>query len=89
MEAIGAQLRLIPGGCTWLCQPIDVGIGKPFKDRLREKWWDWMIGPSEFDAIIGNASRDEIQQWITEVWDAMPEDIIRNSWLKTDFSWFL
>jgi hypothetical protein len=89
MEAIGVQLRLIPGGCTWLCQPIDVGIGKPFKDRLRENWWDWMIGPSEFDAIIGNASRDEIQQWITEVWDAMPEDIIRNSWLKTDFSWFL
>jgi transposase-like protein len=88
MGELGVQLELIPAGCTWLLQPIDVGIGKPFKDRLRQKWWEWMVGPAEVDAIIPNPSRDEIQEWVSEVWDAMPQDVIVNSWKKTGFSWF-
>ena len=27
----GVQVEHIPGGCTCLCQPIDVGIGNPLK----------------------------------------------------------
>jgi hypothetical protein len=42
MDELGVQLELIPAGCTWLLQPVDVGIGKPFKDCLRAKWWEWM-----------------------------------------------
>ena len=29
-------------GCTYLCQPIDVGINKPIKTRLHELWEVWM-----------------------------------------------
>jgi hypothetical protein len=89
MDELGVQLELIPAGCTWLLQPVDVGIGKPFKDRLRAKWWDWMSGPAEADAIIQSPSRDEIQEWISEVWDSIPQDIVVNSWKKTGFSWFV
>lgn len=32
LEGLGVQLRHIPAGCTCLVQPLDVGIGKPFKD---------------------------------------------------------
>ena len=28
---LGMQVEHIPEGCTGLCQPIDVGIGKPLK----------------------------------------------------------
>ena len=27
IEAMGVQIEIIPGGCTGMCQPIDVGIG--------------------------------------------------------------
>ena len=40
---LGVQVEHIPGGCTGLCQPVDVGIGKPLKSRVRHSWEDWML----------------------------------------------
>ena len=34
IETLGIEVDHILGGCTGLAQPIDVGIGKPFKNRV-------------------------------------------------------
>ena len=34
VESLGIEVDHIPGGCTRLAQPIDIGIGKPFKNRV-------------------------------------------------------
>lgn len=33
---------IIPGGCTSVLQPLDVGVNKPMKDRLRAKFQSWI-----------------------------------------------
>jgi hypothetical protein len=38
IEALGVQIEIIPGGCTGLCQPADVGIGKPLMSRAHHFW---------------------------------------------------
>jgi DDE superfamily endonuclease len=38
IEAMGVQIEIIPGGCTGMCQPIDVGIGKTIKTLARHLW---------------------------------------------------
>ena len=43
IQALGCEIEIIPGGCTGLCQPIDVGIGKPLKSRARHLWEEWMV----------------------------------------------
>ncbi len=43
IEDLGVEWDIIPGGCTGLAQPIDVGIGKPFKNRCRYKWEEHMM----------------------------------------------
>ena len=30
----GVKVEHIPGGCTYLCQPVDIGINKPCKSRI-------------------------------------------------------
>jgi hypothetical protein len=36
---LGIEVKHIPGGCTFLCQPLDVvGFNKPFKSRLQKMW---------------------------------------------------
>ena len=43
IQELGVEVMHIPGGCTSLCQPVDVGFNKPFKDRVRRQWVSWMI----------------------------------------------
>jgi len=41
---LGCEVEHIPGGCTGRCQPVDVGINKPLKSRIRQEWLEWMMG---------------------------------------------
>ncbi len=34
IHLLGCKVQHIPGGCTCLCQPVDVGYNKPFKSRV-------------------------------------------------------
>ena len=34
VESLGIEVDHIPSGCTGLAQPIDIGIGKSFKNRV-------------------------------------------------------
>jgi len=36
------DLAVIPGGLTSVLQPLDICLNKPFKDRLRRMWSDWI-----------------------------------------------
>ena len=43
IQNLGVRLKHIPRGCTGLVQPVDVGIGKPLKDRIHNKWDDFIV----------------------------------------------
>lgn len=93
IENLGVEWDILPGGCTGLIQPIDVGIGKPFKNRMRYKWEEWMI--EQYDNDKGNTecvapkdARKYIALWASESWNRVPEDIVYNSWRHHPFSYF-
>ena len=89
LAEIGIKLYGIPAGCTGLVQPIDVGIGKPFKDRVKSLWWNWMIEQGADASVFSSASREQGIDWVAETWGSIGDDIVRNSWLKSDYSFFL
>ena len=35
IQDLGVEVEHIPGGCTYLCQPVDIGINKPYKKHMR------------------------------------------------------
>ncbi|KAG7336709.1 DDE superfamily endonuclease [Nitzschia inconspicua] len=88
LDTIGVQLKLIPKGCTSVVQPIDVGVNKPFKDRIKSLWWAWMIGFGEGGGNIPTPSREDVQHWVVEAWNSVGAHIIQNAWRKTDLSYF-
>ncbi|KAG7358050.1 DDE superfamily endonuclease [Nitzschia inconspicua] len=71
LDSIGVQLKLIPKGCTSVVQPIDVGVNKPFKDRIKYLWWAWMIGFGEDGGNIPTPSREDVQHWVVEAWNSI------------------
>ena len=42
IQSMGFEVQHIPGGCTYLCHPIDVGMNKPIKNLVAEQWEDWV-----------------------------------------------
>ncbi len=43
IQELGVEVKHIPGGCTPLCQPVNVGFNKPFKDCMRRQWSSRMM----------------------------------------------
>ncbi|KAE8291386.1 Pogo transposable element with KRAB domain [Larimichthys crocea] len=42
VKQMNAALAVIPGGLTKELQPLDIGVNRPFKVRLRAAWERWM-----------------------------------------------
>jgi hypothetical protein len=89
MEDLGITPYKIPAGCTAMVQPVDVGIGKPFKDRVRSKWWSWMLQQGADRATFVSASRQLGSSWVADSWDSIQADTVRNAWRKSHFSYFV
>jgi hypothetical protein len=88
IQSMGIEVVHIPAGCTYLCQPIDVGINKPIKSRLCQKWEDWMTeGDGIVDGVAKEPSRKLVAEWVVEVYNSIPEEIGQNSWKRKGYEW--
>ena len=49
-----AHLSIIPGGLTKILQPLDVGVNKSFKNKMRNLWEEFMssLEDGAINAII-------------------------------------
>jgi len=83
IESLGVEWDIIPGGCTALVQPIDVRIGKPFKNCMRyqaEEWLmdlDWEAGKVT-DCIKPVEVRQSYAKWCAKAWKDIPIDVVYN-----------
>ena len=91
IASLGIEVIHIPGGCTGLCQPLDVGINKPFKARVRRQWEEWMTDLIDTTNEVRDETREEVVEWATAAYWEMAitkKGILRNAWRKTAYDWF-
>jgi hypothetical protein len=88
IQKLGCEIEHIPGGCTYLCQPVDVGVNKPFKKRIRYLWESWMIQEGLLHGTTTPPTRKNIAQWTLEAKKELPIYYVQNTWRKTNYSWF-
>ena len=88
IQALGVEVEHIPGGCTYLCQPVDVGVNKPFKKQLRDCWESWMVAEGIIHGTTSPPTREKIAEWAIAAKLALTEECIKNAWRHGDYSWF-
>lgn len=79
------DLVVIPGGMTSQLQPLDVCINKPFKDRVRREYEEWLAENNKALTPTGRVKRasiSQVAQWIANAWEAMPRSIVSRAFLK-------
>ena len=80
IQSVGIEVMHTPAGCTYLCQPIDVGINKPIKSGLHQKWEDWMTeGDGMVDGVAKEPSHKLVVEWFVQVYEDIPEEIGQNA----------
>jgi len=89
LENVGTEVKHIPAGCTGLCQPVDVGITKPLKDRVRHSWEDWMLEQGIATQRFNPPSREQLSEWIVVALQSLDQRLIQKSWRHGRFSFFL
>ena len=83
------DLSVIPGGLTSIVQPLDVCLNKPFKDRLRKKWINWMMEGEKTFTPTGNMRRPdlaEVAHCVSESWKDIEPNMIMRSFKKCGIS---
>ncbi len=91
IQGICIEVQHIPGGCTHLCQPIDVGINRPNKVALVDMWEDWLetevLENEENEGVINieTPSRELIANWVVEEYWMLDEEKCKNAWRKKGF----
>ncbi len=73
---------MILGSCTYLCQPIDVGI------NMADQWKDWIL----FGGGIGNGIKktptgEMVPKWIIGTYNRLREVTIHHVWTKKNYEW--
>jgi hypothetical protein len=72
-----------------VCQPVDVGIGKPLKNRITRCWEDWMVEHGGLEEEkTKTPSREDVSAWVIDSIGSIGPKIVRNSWRRHGFSFF-
>ena len=80
LKALKTTQAMIPGGLTSVLQPLDVVINKPFKDRLRQKWVEWMSSDDKPLAKGRNLKKPALAlatSWVKSAWYDLPQEMVK------------
>ena len=91
IQELDVEVKHISGGCTSLCQPVDVGFNKLFKDRMQRKWLNWMIAEGVVHGTTSPPLRVDVAKWVDAAMAEMKGEgkTIQNTWKRHGYEWFL
>lgn len=72
IQSYGTEVDFIVSGYTSKLQVLDVGVNRPFKDFLREKYEHFMT------LNEGTPKRIDIAQWVSNAWKKVSTSSITN-----------
>lgn len=80
----GTKVFFFPPNTTSRLQPMDLGVNKPFKDRIRKSWELWMSLDEHMNDYTKKGYRRQVDRqtfidWVEQAWDDINEDTIKNS----------
>ncbi|GFU93982.1 uncharacterized protein TNCV_4503851 [Trichonephila clavipes] len=87
LKSASAKIAIIPGGLTKKLQPLDVGINRSFKSKVRKLWEQWMSDGEKNYTKTGKlkrASYENVSRWVLKAWNDVAETTVKNAFRKCE-----
>ena len=88
IQELGVEVEHIPGGCMYLCQPVNIGINKPYKKHMRHQWEVWMISEGMVEGTTSPPTCEQIVNLAKYMNEMISVVNIHNAWKHGQYSWF-
>ena len=88
IQNLGVEVKHVPGGCTSLCQPVNVGINKSMKANIHKDWEDWMLDLGVSVYMTKPLKRRLIVEWVMKAYNNVSVEVVTNSWKHFAYTWF-
>ncbi len=62
---------------------LDHGINKPFKDKFRTAWTQWMVNENRQNNLT--VTRPLLARWVSSVWNSIDTTTVENTWAKCGY----
>uniref|UniRef100_A0A8C7WSV8 DDE-1 domain-containing protein n=1 Tax=Oryzias sinensis TaxID=183150 RepID=A0A8C7WSV8_9TELE len=85
VKQVNSELAVIPGGLTKELQPLDIGVNRAFKVRLRTAWERWMMDGEHSFTKTGRQRRAgyaTICEWIVDAWANVSASTVVRAFVK-------
>ncbi|KAG5831790.1 hypothetical protein ANANG_G00282950 [Anguilla anguilla] len=85
VKQTNSELAVIPGGLTKELQPLDIGVNRAFKAKLRAAWEQWMTEGEHTFTKTGRQRRATyatICQWIVDAWAKVSVSTVVRAFMK-------
>jgi transposase-like protein len=77
------EIMLLPPNTTSILQPLDVGINKPFKTKIKQKYVTWLMDNYDQNLILPKLPKYDrtvlLLSWVNESWNSITIELIRKS----------
>ena len=73
------RLSISRGGCTSLCQSVDVGINRSLKTNIHKDWEDCMLDLGISVSMTKPPTRKLIVEWVMKVYNNISVGVVTNS----------
>jgi hypothetical protein len=72
---------VVPGGCTGVCQPLDVLIMKPFKILYAKEYTRWLqsVGFVDEEGNVKKATHNDMLGNVWKAWEQVPSELVKKS----------
>ena len=85
---LGVEVQFIPGGFRGLCQEVDVGVNKPFKNRMHAMWEEYMLEERLPQLRTCPPTQQKMLHWCVDALQDLPEDLVKNAGRHGEYSCF-
>ena len=85
IQQVGVEVEFIPGGLTGLHQPLDIGINKPLKNRVYQKWEEYMLSVGLDQVKTKPPTHLTMVEWAVSSLNSFSEQIIQIAWRLSNY----